>query len=103
MSTPSPRKPAPVAPSAPEGPDLLQVLVASRLLTAEQVERVRRSQKVGNLTAEQGIIQLGFANEAQIAQAIAAHANLPYVKINPLDLDLVAVSPAIAGPPPRRR
>jgi general secretion pathway protein E len=98
MSTPSPRKPAPVAPGAPEGPDLLQVLVTRRVLTAEQVERVRRSQKVGNLTAEQAIIQLGFSNEALIAQAIAAHASLPYVKINPLDLDLDVVTKAIAGP-----
>src|SRR5260221_5190716 len=98
MSTPSPRKPAPATPSAPEGPDLLQVLIPRRVLTAEQVERVRRSQKVGNLTAEQGIIQLGFANEQQMAQAIAAHASLPYVKINPLDLDLDVVTKAIAGP-----
>jgi general secretion pathway protein E len=102
MSTPSPRKPAPAPPSVPEGPDLLQILVTRRLLTAEQVERVRRSQKVGNLTAEQGIIQLGFANEAQIAQAIAAEAGLPYVKINPLDLDLDVVTKAIAGPFARR-
>src|SRR5882762_10013603 len=98
MSTPSPRKPAPATPSAPEGPDLLQVLVTRRVLTAEQVERVRRSQKVGNLTAEQAIIQLGFSNEALIAQAIAAHASPPYVKINPLDLYLDVVTKAIAGP-----
>src|SRR6266536_3227678 len=52
MSTPSSRKPPASAPSAPEGPDLLQVLVARRVLTAEQGERVRRAQKVGNVTAE---------------------------------------------------
>src|SRR5262245_36715892 len=98
MSTPSPRKPAPSAPSAPEGPDLLQVLVARRVLTSEQVERVRRSQKVGGLGLEQAVVQLGFASEVQIAQALAGHANLPYVKINPLDLDLDVVTRAIAGP-----
>jgi general secretion pathway protein E len=98
MSTPSPRKPPASAPSAPEGPDLLQVLVARRVLTAEQADRVRRAQKVGNVSAEAAVIQLGFAGEVQIAQALAAHAGLPYVKINPLDLDLDVVTKAIAGP-----
>src|SRR6266702_2329395 len=98
MSTPSQRKPPASAPSAPEGPDLLQVLVARRVLTAEQGERVRRAQKVGNVSAETAVIQLGFAGEVQIAQALAAHAGLPYVKINPLDLDLDVVTKAIAGP-----
>ena len=51
MSTPSQRKPPASAPSAPEGPDLLQVLVAHRVLTAEQADRVRRAQKVGNVSA----------------------------------------------------
>src|SRR6266496_3691968 len=98
MSTPSSRKPPSSAPSAPEGPDLLQVLVARRVLTAEQAERVRRALKVGNVSAETAVIQLGFAGEVQIAQALAAHAGLPYVKINPLDLDLDVVTKAIAGP-----
>jgi general secretion pathway protein E len=98
MSTPSPRKPAPSAPSAPEGPDLLQVLLAQRALTAEQAERVRRAQKVGSISAEQAVVQLGFASEVRIAQALAAQAGLPYVKINPLDLDLDVVTKAIAGP-----
>ena len=43
-------------------------------------------------------MQLGVATDAQIAQALAAHAGLPYVKINPLDLDLDVVTKAIAGP-----
>src|SRR6266508_4059228 len=98
MSTPSSRKPPASAPSAPEGPDLLQVLVARRVLTAEQGERVRRAQKVGNVSAETAVIQLGFANEVQIAQAVAAHAGLPFVKINPLDLDLDVVTRALSGP-----
>ena len=98
MSTPQPRKPAPAAPSAPDSPELVQVLLARRVLTSDQVERVRRSQKVSNLTAEQAVVQLGFASDVQIAQALAAHSGLPYVKINPLDLDLDVVTKAIAGP-----
>ena len=68
------------------------------MLTAEQADKVRRAQKVNGLTAEQAVLQLGVANEVQIAQALAAHAGLPYVKINPLDLDLDVVTKAIAGP-----
>jgi hypothetical protein len=54
------------------------------------------------LTAEQALIQLAIVSDAQIAQALAAHAGLPYVKINPLDLDLDVVTKAIAGPFARR-
>src|SRR5262245_25077198 len=97
MSTPTSRKPAP-APAAHEGMDLLAVLLARQVMTAEQADKVRRAQKVNGLTVEQAIVQLGIASEVKIAQAVAAHANLPYVKINPLDLDLDVVTKAVAGP-----
>ncbi len=43
--------------------------------TAEQAERVAAPRtKVNSLGVEQAVIQLGFANEVQIAQALAAHA-----------------------------
>jgi general secretion pathway protein E len=97
MSTPSHRKPSPPA-AAPEPTDILPLLVSRKVLTAEQADRVRRTLKVGGVGPEQVIIQLGFANEVQIAQALAAHAGLPYVKLNPLDLDLDVVTKGIAGP-----
>ncbi len=100
MATPSARKTA--AATAPEAPELLAVLVAQKMLSAEQAEKVRRAQKVNGLTAEQAVVQLGVLSDAQIAQAFAAHAGLPYVKINPLDLDLDVVTKAIAGPFARR-
>jgi general secretion pathway protein E len=96
MATPSARKTAPAA--APEAPELLAVLVAQKVLSAEQAEKVRRAQKVNGLSAEHAVLQLGAASDVQIAQALAAHAGLPYVKINPLDLDLDVVTKAIAGP-----
>ncbi|MBI3932453.1 MAG: Flp pilus assembly complex ATPase component TadA [Acidobacteria bacterium] len=102
MASP-PRKPS--APQAkaivappPESPDLLHVLVAQSVLTAEQAERVRRATRVNSLSAEHAVVQLGLANEVQVAQALAAHAGLPYVKINPLDLDLDVVTKALSGP-----
>ena len=82
--------------------DVLSVLVAARAIGPEQVDRVRRAQKLNGLTAEQTVLQLGLVNEVQIAQALAAQAGLPYVKINPLDLDLDVVTKAIAGPFARR-
>ena len=97
MTAPASRKPSP-APAAAEGPDLLSVLVERRVLTTETLDKVRRAMKVNGSTAEQAIVQLGITSEVKIAQAVAAHAGLPYVKINPLDLDLDVVTKAIAGP-----
>jgi general secretion pathway protein E len=101
MRTPASRKTASAA-SVGSAPDLLGVLVRQGLLGPEQVDRVKRAQKVGGLTAEHAIIQLGIATEVQIAQALAAETGLRYLKINPLDLDLDVVTKAIAGPFARR-
>jgi general secretion pathway protein E len=105
MATPPgpPRRPtlaSPVRPAIPDAaaPDVLQILASRRVLTPEQAERVRRAIKLTPAPLEQTIIQLGFASEVQIAQALAAHVGLPYVKINPLDLDLDVVTKAIPGP-----
>jgi len=98
MSSPPSRKSGPVAPASAETTDLLPILVTRRVLTAEQAERVRRASRVGSLGIEQAIKQLGVANEIQIAQALAAHAGLPYVKINPLDLDIDVVTKGLSAP-----
>jgi len=100
LTSPQAKKAAAV--TAPEAPELLSVLVTQKVLSADQAEKVRRAQKVNGFTAEQAMIQLGIVSDAQIAQALAAHAGLPYVKINPLDLDLDVVTKAIAGPFARR-
>ncbi len=97
MAIPATRKPAP-ATGLQEALDLLRVLVQQKVLTAEQADKVRRAQRVNGVSAEQAVLQLGAASDAQIAQALAAHVGLPYVKINPLDLDLDVVTKAIAGP-----
>jgi general secretion pathway protein E len=102
MSTPPQRKPPTPAPAPVETFDLLGILAKRHVITAEQVERVRRSTKVNGLPTEQALLQLAFASEASIAQALAAEAGLPYVKLNPLDLDLDVVTKGIAGPFARR-
>ena len=102
MATPPQRKPAPPAPPPGDTIDLLGILAKRHVITAEQVDRVRRSTKVNGLPTEQALLQLGFASESSIAQALATEAGLPYVKLNPLDLDLDVVTKGIAGPFARR-
>ncbi len=101
VPAPSSRKPCSRL-RLPRRPSCSSVLVAQKVLSAEQVEKLRRAQKVNGLPVEQAVLQLGLANDVQIAQALAAQAGLPYVKINPLDLDLDVVTKAIAGPFARR-
>jgi type II secretory ATPase GspE/PulE/Tfp pilus assembly ATPase PilB-like protein len=96
MAIPATRKIAPVA--APAAPELIAVLLAQRVLTAEQADKVRRAERVNGVAPEQAVLMLGLASDVQIAQALAAHAGLPYVKINPLDLDLEVVTKAIPRP-----
>jgi general secretion pathway protein E len=96
MAIPSARKTAPA--TAPAAPDLLTALVAQKVLNAEQADKVRRAERVNGVAPEQAVQLLGLANDVQIAQALAAQAGLPYVKINPLDLDLEVVTKAIPGP-----
>jgi len=102
MATPPHRKPNPPPPPT-ESPDILPILISQKVLTNEQAERVRRARKVNSLAnPDQAVVQLGFASEVQIAQAVAAHVGLPFVKINPLDLDLDVVTKALSGPFARR-
>jgi general secretion pathway protein E len=95
------RKSAPAA-AATATPDLLAILQRQGVMNEEEVEKVRRAQKVNQFSVEQALVQLGVVNEVQIAQAVAKEAGLPYVKINPLDLDLDVVTKAVAGPFARR-
>jgi general secretion pathway protein E len=106
MSAPPPaRRPPPPAaraaaapPPGPEAYDPLPLLIERHLITAEQAERIKRSARLNSLTNEQAAIQLAVVSEIQIAQAVAAHVGLRYVKINPLDLDLDIVTKALPGP-----
>ena len=99
MSSPPPRKASvPAAPAAEPPFDVIPLLLSRKVITTEQAERARRAARINNVTLEQAVVQGGMANEVQIAQAIAAHAGLPYVKINPLDLDLDVVTKGLSGP-----
>jgi general secretion pathway protein E len=100
MTTP-PRRPAPAAApaaTAPERPDVVTFLVAEKTLTAEQADKARRSARMNGTTVEAAALGLGLITDIHVAQALAALAGLPYVKINPLDLDLDVVTQGLSGP-----
>jgi general secretion pathway protein E len=81
---------------------VLQVLVFQKLLSAEQVDPIRRTARTKSVSVEQAIIDLGLLSEVQITESLARHAGLRFVKINPLDLDLDVVTTALSGPFARR-
>ncbi len=103
-----PRRPRPIAPAtsgaaAPgEEHDILPILVARKVLTEEQAERARRTMRVSHQSAAQAVVQSNLASDLQIAEALAQHAGLRFVRINPLDLDLDIVTGALPGPFARR-
>ena len=92
------RRAAPPAQPTADGTDLLQILVFYKVLTPDQAEPVRRTARLKFTSIEEAITDLGFATDAQIAQALATYAGLRFVKINPLDLDLDVVTTALSGP-----
>ena len=86
-------------PSRPsENADLLQILVFRHTLSREQAERVRRQARSTGATIVQTVQDLGLASEPQISEAVAGFANLTFVKLNPLELDLDVVTGALSGP-----
>ena len=96
---PSQRKRSSAAPGrGADGTDIFQILVFYKILTPDQVEHVRRSARLNSTSLEQAVVDLGIATEIRIAQALATYAGLPFVKINPLDLDLDVVTTALSGP-----
>ena len=93
----APRRPAATTASTTI-PDLLEILTKHGALNAEQVEKVRRAVKL-NPGAESDVIQqLGLLSDVEIAKAVAHHSGLPFLKINPLDLDLDVVTSALPAP-----
>jgi general secretion pathway protein E len=96
-AAPPPRRPPgqTIAPGAGLARDAATVLVAQKVLTVEQADRAKTLARKESLPLDAAVIKLGFANEAQLGQAYATATGLPFVKINPLDLDLDIVTGAL--------
>jgi general secretion pathway protein E len=96
-----PRKPAAPQPGA-DSADLLQILMFRKLLSREQAERVRKYARLHSTPITAAVIELKLASEIQVAEAMAAFAGLPFVKINPLELDLDVVTGSLSAAFARR-
>jgi general secretion pathway protein E len=101
MATTPRRSPSPTAESSSIS-GLLGILKQQGLVSPEEEEQIERLMRVQQLSEEAAIHRLGKHGEDEITQAVARHANLPYLKINPLDLDLDVVTSALPAPFARR-
>jgi general secretion pathway protein E len=94
----TPRRPTSPTAESSSIPNLLAILKKEGLLDPEQEEQVQRLMRVQQLSEEAAIRRLGKHGEDEITQAVARHVELPYLKINPLDLDLDVVTSALPAP-----
>ncbi len=97
MSTTSRRTASPTAESS-SIPNLISILKRQGLVSHDEEEQLLRLIKVQQLGEEGALRRLGRHGEDDITQAVAREANLPYLKINPLDLDLDVVTSALPAP-----
>ncbi len=74
---------------------MLPLLVARKVLTAEQAEKIDKLAKLEKLPLDEAIVRLGILSEVQLTQALAEAAGLRFQRINPLDLDLEVVTSAL--------
>ncbi len=98
----TPRRPASPTAESASIPNLISILKHQGLLAGDEEEQLVRLMKVQQLSEEAALRRLGKHGEDEITQAVARHANLPYLKINPLDLDLDVVTSALPAPFARR-
>ena len=96
---PSPAARRPPAPSSPQTTtavrEIVPLLVARKVLTPEQAEKVEKLARLEKLPADEAILKLGIMPEVQLTQALAEAAGLRFQRINPLDLDLEVVTSAL--------
>ena len=98
----TPRRPTAPSSESASIPNLVRILTGQNLLSAEEREQVERYMKVQQLSEESALRHLGKLSEDEITEAVAKEAELPYLKINPLDLDLDVVTAALPAPFARR-
>jgi general secretion pathway protein E len=98
----TPRRPTARSIEPASIPNLIQILVGQNLLTPDEREQLGRYMTVQQLSEEAALRRLNKLSEDEITQAVARHVELPYLKINPLDLDLDVVTSALPAPFARR-
>ncbi len=66
---------------------LTDILVKEGLLDHQKINEARETAKNNNIPMERALINLKFIDEEQLARAVAAQYDLPFVQINSLNID----------------
>jgi len=67
---------------------LSDILLKDGIIDQQKLSQAHDVSKKSNISFEKALIKLGYADEEQIAQALASQFDLPYVKINSLNVDI---------------
>ena len=98
VTPPPPARRHPAAPPAQTvtvSREALPLLVARKVLTPEQAEKIEKLARLEKLPLDEAIVRLGILTEVPLTQALAEAAGLRFQRINPLDLDLEVVTSAL--------
>lgn len=66
---------------------LSDILLKNGLVDQQKISHAREISKQSDITFDKALLKLRYIDDEQLAQAIAGQYDLPYVKINTLDLD----------------
>jgi len=66
---------------------LSDILLKDHIISQQKLSHAYEASKKSNIPLEKALLNLGYVDEEQIAQALANQFDLPYVKINSLNID----------------
>jgi len=66
---------------------LSEILLKDHIINQQRLSQAHEASKKSNIPLEKALLNLGYVDEEQIAQALASQFDLPYVKINSLNVD----------------
>ncbi len=66
---------------------LTDILIKEGLIDHQKLNEARETAKNGNIPLERALVKLKYIDDDQLAKAIAAQYDLPYVQINSLSID----------------
>lgn len=66
---------------------LSEILLKNQIISPQKLSQAHEASKKSNIPLEKALLNLGYVDEEQLAQALASQYDLPYVKINSLNVD----------------
>jgi type II secretory ATPase GspE/PulE/Tfp pilus assembly ATPase PilB-like protein len=67
--------------------NLVEILSKGKLLDQQKLSHAHELSKQSNIPLEKALLKLGYVDEEQVAQALASQYDLPYVRIDSINLD----------------